>query len=62
VASPWLIPAYVGRMYAEDNRQKPIDGRSGFWIFVPLVGVFIWIAKVQGALNEFWASKGAPRP
>ena len=62
VATPWLIPAYVGRMYAEDNRQKPITGMSGFWIFVPFVGGFIWIAKIQGALNEFWASKGAPRP
>lgn len=59
IAMPWLVPAYVGRMYAEDNRQKPIDGMSGFWIFVPLVGMFIWIVKVQNALNEFWRSKGA---
>jgi hypothetical protein len=60
VAMPWLIPAYVGRMYAEDNRQRPIDGNSGWWLFVPFAGVFIWILKVQGALNDFWQSKGAP--
>jgi len=59
IANPWLIPAYVGRMYAEDNRQPPIDGMSGFWIFVPLAGMFIWIIKVQNALNDFWQSKGA---
>jgi hypothetical protein len=62
IASPWLIPAYVGRMYAEDNRPKPITGNTGFWIFCPIVGVFVWIVKIQNALNEFWASKGAPRP
>jgi hypothetical protein len=61
IAMPWLIPAYVGRMYEESGQQKPIDGMSGFWIFVPIAGIFLWIAKVQGALNEFWAARGAPR-
>ncbi len=54
----WLLPAYVGRAYAESGQQKPITGLSGFWIFVPFVGGIIWICVVQGALNNFWRSQG----
>ncbi|PKK86160.1 MAG: hypothetical protein CVT48_02330 [Thermoplasmata archaeon HGW-Thermoplasmata-1] len=57
VAIPWLIPAYIGRMYEEDGREKPITGLSGFWIFVPLAGMIIWLVKVQKRLNEFWTAK-----
>lgn len=59
IATPFLIPAYVGRMYAEDGRQQPISGLSGFWIFLPLLGPIIWIFVVQDALNKYWQSKGA---
>ncbi len=57
IAVPWLTPAYVGRMYAEDGREKPITGLTGFWCLLPLVGAIIWIFKVQNAMNEFWESK-----
>lgn len=59
VAVPWLLPSYVGELYREDGRQKPITGLAGFWIFVPLAGWFIWIAQINSNLNEFWRSKGA---
>jgi hypothetical protein len=36
-----------------------VSGKTGFWMFLPLVGYFVWTIKVQGALNRFWASKGA---
>ena len=50
----------IGRMYAaEGNQNPPVSGLSGLWIFVPYVGTFIYIAKVQGALNEYWKAKGA---
>jgi len=57
--SPFLLPAYVGRMYKEDGRDNPVSGWTGLWNLVPYVGVFVFIAKVQGALNRFWESKGA---
>lgn len=57
IALPWLIPAYVGRMYAEDGKEKPISGLTGFWIFIPVIGGIVWIFKVQGKLNEFWETK-----
>ena len=54
------LPQYVGRMYrAEGNENPPVSGVSGLWVFVPYVGTFIWIAKIQGALNEYWKAKGA---
>ena len=53
------LPQYVGRMYdAEGNQNPPVSGLSGLWIFVPYVGTFIWLAKVQGALNAYWRAKG----
>ena len=54
------LPQYVGRMYsAEGNENPPVSGVSGLWVFVPYVGTFIFIAKVQGALNAYWKAKGA---
>ena len=53
------LPQYIGRMYsAEGNQRPPVSGISGLWVFVPYVGTFIWIAKNQGALNEYWRAKG----
>jgi hypothetical protein len=63
VVTTFLLPAYVGRMYNEDGQpNNPVSGLSGFWVFVPYVGSFIWLYKIQTALNQFWASKGAPPP
>jgi Domain of unknown function (DUF4234) len=63
IVSIFLLPAYVGRMYNEDgNQNNPVSGLTGFWVLVPYVGSIIWLYKVQTALNEFWASKGAPPP
>jgi hypothetical protein len=63
IVSIFLLPAYVGRMYNEDgNPNNPVSGLSGFWVLVPYVGSIIWLYKVQTALNQFWASKGAPPP
>jgi uncharacterized membrane protein len=63
IVSIFLLPAYIGRMYNEDgNQNNPVSGLTGFWVLVPYVGSIIWLYKLQKALNEFWASKGAPPP
>lgn len=59
LALPWLMPAYVGNLYAEDGRVKPINGLTGFWLFLPIIGAVVWFFKMQGNLNEFWTSKRA---
>jgi hypothetical protein len=60
IAVPWLLPAYVGRMYAEEGRPSPITGLAGFWTFLPFIGAFIWFFKVQGHLNAFWNEHRRP--
>lgn len=59
VAMPWLVPAYVGRMYAEDGQERPISGHTGWWVFLPILGGFIWLFRVQNCLNRFWETKAA---
>lgn len=56
----FVAPSEVGNAYARDGKDKPVSGKTGFWMFLPLIGYFVWAIKVQGALNRFWASKGAP--
>jgi uncharacterized protein DUF4234 len=60
--SPFLLPAYVGRMYEEDGQEKPVSGVTGAWNLLPLIGLIVYISKVQGALSRFWESKGAVAP
>jgi len=55
----FVAPSEVGNLYGRDGREKPVTGKTGFWMFLPLVGYFVWTIKVQGALNRFWESKGA---
>ena len=57
LAVPWLLPSYVGQLYVEDGRKRPISGLSGWWIFLPIIGPFIWFFSVNNHLNRFWTSK-----
>jgi hypothetical protein len=57
IAVPWLIPAYVGRMYAEEGLTKPMTGLSGFWCLLPIIGWIIWMIAVQNNLNAFWEDR-----
>jgi hypothetical protein len=62
IVGSFLLPAYVGRMFKEDGEHPQISGWAGLWQLIPLVGGFIYFAKLQGALNNFWEMKqrGAP--
>ncbi len=53
--SIFLLPSHVGDMYAEAGKTKPITGYAGLWALIPLIGGIVWLLKVQGRLNEFWA-------
>jgi len=55
----FTIPNEVKNMYERDGREPPVSAIWGLWFLLPIVGNFIWYLKVQGALNDFWASKGA---
>ena len=55
----FVAPSEVGKLYSREGQQPPVTGKTGFWMLLPLIGYFVWTAKVQGALNRFWESKGA---
>jgi hypothetical protein len=55
----FVLPSEVGRMYRDDGREGPMTGWTGLWLFLPIVGWFVWTIKIQGALNRYWKSKGA---
>lgn len=59
IVIPWLLPAYVGRMYEENGLSKPLTGWSGCWVLLPFLGVFIWIFVLSNALNQFWIMQEA---
>ena len=59
IAIPFFAGSEVGNMYAEDGREKPVTGKTGFWTLLLIVGAIVWFVKVQGALNRYWESKGA---
>jgi len=54
---PFLTPSYVGKLYEEDNQEKPITGLTGFWVLLPIFGPFIIVYKIQNNMNNFIESK-----
>ena len=61
VVNVFLLPSEVGNLYGSEGGTKPVSGLTGFWTFLPIVGSFVWLWKVQGNLNRFWESRGAGR-
>jgi hypothetical protein len=59
----FVVPSEVRYMYEDlDGQQSPVRGITGLWFLLPIVGAIVWFVKVQGALNRYWQSKGAPPP
>lgn len=55
----FLLPIEIAKMYQRDGKTSPVSAATFFWIL--LFGV-PWYVKCQNALNQYWASKGAPPP
>ena len=55
----FLTPHEVGAMYAKDGASAPTSWKTGFWVFLPIVGAIIWVYKVQTALNNRWTAAAA---
>jgi hypothetical protein len=64
IVTYFVVPSEVRSMYEDlDGGEKgssPVRGLTGLWCLLPILGPFIWFFKVQGALNRYWESKGAP--
>jgi len=52
--SIFLLPSYIGQMYAARGHGRPVTGWTGIWALVPLIGSIVWVIKVQGSLNRYW--------
>ncbi len=64
VVTYFVVPSEVRYMYEDldggGKGSSPVRGITGLWVLLPIAGPFIWFFKVQGALNRYWESKGAP--
>jgi hypothetical protein len=58
----FVVPSEIKGMYEQDGRESPVTGWWGLWFLLPIVGAVVWFIRVQGALNDFWQSKGVPAP
>lgn len=57
VITLFLLPIEIKKMYEKDGQVSPVSAATAFWI---LAFGIPWYVKCQAALNDFWASKGAP--
>jgi uncharacterized protein DUF4234 len=57
IATHFIAPNEVKNMYESDGREAPLSAVTGFWMFFPILGNFIWFSKVQGSLNTYWQLK-----
>ena len=56
---PFFTSSEVGNLQEASGRQKTVSGLTGLWILLPLVGPIVWFVQTNGALNEYWRSRGA---
>jgi len=59
LVTAFMLPSEVSGLYVRDGRESPVSVTTGIWVIVPFVGGLVWLYKVQGALSDFWRSKGA---
>ncbi len=46
------------QLYKEDGQEPPISTIWGLWFLLPIIGLFVWYIKIQGALNDYWSLHG----
>ena len=55
----FLMASEVEQLYRSEGKEPPITTIWGLWFLLPIIGNLIWYLRIQGALNDYWASKGA---
>jgi Zn-dependent protease len=59
VVGPFIVAAEIQKTYQQDGREAPVTPLTALWLLLPLAGVYIYVQKMQTALNDYWMSKGA---
>jgi hypothetical protein len=58
IVAVFLLPVEIGNLYEREGKERPVSAVTGLWNLIPIVGFFIFVFKVQDALNDYWAPKG----
>lgn len=56
ISTALLLPNEVGSLYRRAGREAPVTWVTACWLLLPLIGNIVWLIKVQGRTNEYWAS------
>ena len=60
----FVVPSEIGNMYGRAGKTKPVTGWTGLWMIpfgVLIIPAFVWVVKVQGALNRYWEEAATAR-
>jgi len=60
IVMPFITGHEIAKMYEKAGKTAPVSPLTGLWFFPGMfiiVGPFIWIIKVQGALNRYWEAQ-----
>ena len=49
-----LLPLEIGRLYERAGEVEPVTWSAGLWVLLPVLGFFLWLYRVQTAINEYW--------
>jgi hypothetical protein len=55
--TPFLLGHDVQRARSAAGLPPRVSWLTGFWTLIPLLGLFIFVVKIQNALNDYWASQ-----
>jgi hypothetical protein len=59
VVGPFIVASEVEKTYKTEGRESPVSPLTALFLLIPLAGVYIYVSKLQVALNDYWMSKGA---
>ncbi|GAA1139999.1 DUF4234 domain-containing protein [Nocardioides aquiterrae] len=63
IVMPFITSNEVGKLYERDGKKPPVTAATGLWYLLLgwlfLIGAIVWFVKTNGALNDYWRSKGA---
>lgn len=57
----FLLPGWIGSLNEQDGLEPDTSTATGFWPLLPVIGSFVWLARVQNTLNRHWQSHGVTR-
>jgi hypothetical protein len=59
ILTPFLLANDVKSARQAAGLPETVSALTGFWTWIPLLGLFIYPSKIQKAMNEYWVHFGA---